>query len=219
MNSIAEKGGDTMCCNNSHCNNGCNFGRCINLGPFVAVDADCIIPPGGNGAAAAASIIPFASGIVPAILTTVAGGLIGTTSLVGFGTSVPGVTLLGTNIDLSTVVSEAFVVPRPGNITAISASFSVLAALAILGTTITVNAQIYRAPAGSTLFTPTGVSVNLSPLTGPLTVGQTVFGSASVPPVPVAVGDKLLMVFSATAAGITLVNSVTGSASAGITIE
>ncbi|MBE1556781.1 exosporium glycoprotein BclB-related protein [Sporosarcina limicola] len=188
--------------------------NCTVVGPFRAIDAACIIPPANKG-----TIIPFSSGLVPAVLTSIAGGLVGTTSLVGFGTSIPGVTILGNTIDLTSLLNEAFTVPRAGNLTAISASFSVAAAVAVAGT-ITVKAQVYRAPAGSNIYTATGATVDLAPsLVGPLAIGAITFGSASIPAVPVAVGDNLVMVFSITATGLTLINAVTGNASAGLTIE
>lgn len=199
-----------FCPPNGNGNNGCRA-----LGPFTAVDAACVIPPADTG-----SVIPFASGIVPVTLTTVLGGLVSTPAFIGFGTNILSPTVLGATIDLSGLFNEAFSVPRAGTLTAISASFTLTAAVTLLGTT-TINAQIYRAPAGSNTFTPTGVSVDLAPpVTGVLAVGTTVFGSSSnFPPVPVAVGDRLLMVFSSTTSGTDLAGVVVGTASAGITIS
>ncbi|HJF32929.1 MAG TPA: hypothetical protein K8V56_14300 [Sporosarcina psychrophila] len=193
--------------------NGSNV--CRALGPFTAVDSACIIPPANTG-----SVIPFASGVVPVVLTTVLGGLVSTPAFVGFGTNILSPTVLGTTIDLSGLFNEAFSVPRAGTLTAISASFTLTAAVTLLGTT-TITAQIFRAPAGSNTFTPTGVSVDLAPaVTGVLAVGTTVFGtSANFPPVPVAAGDRLLMVFSSTTSGLDLAGAITGTASAGLTIS
>lgn len=206
-----------MCTNNSMSHGcGCSKGNneCSTLGPFVAIDAACIVPPQATG-----SIIPFSSGVTPVILTSLITGLIATPSLIGFGTAVPGVTIVGNTIDLSGVVTEAFSVPRPGNITAISASFTATLAVTLVGTT-TVTATVYRAPAGSTLFTATSATVNLAPaFTGIIAVGQTSFASASVPPVPVVTGDRLLMVYSITTAGVAIAQVLTGTASAGITID
>lgn len=201
-----------MSCMNSMCG-GCgnHNNECPALGPFEAIDAACITTPPATG-----SIIPFASGIVPVVLTSIAGGLVGTVSLVGFGTSIPGVTLVGTNIDLSTLVgTEAFSVPRAGTITSISATFSATLAVDLLGT-VTVRAQIYRAVAGSNIFSPTTAFVDLAPSLSTIALGTIAFGTANVAPVPVAAGDRLLMVFSITSSGI--VASVTGNASAGINI-
>ncbi len=187
--------------------------NCTALGPFTAIDAACIVPPALTG-----SIIPFASGVTPVALTSLVGGLVGTPSLIGFGSAVPGVILAGNTIDLTGLINEAFSVPRPGLLTAISASFTLTVALT-LATSATVSAEIYRAPAGSNIFTPTGVRVDLAPtLTPAITVGTTLSGASSnFAPVPVAVGDRLLMVF--TLSGSALAGAVTGTASAGVTIQ
>ncbi|MFJ7972379.1 exosporium glycoprotein BclB-related protein [Psychrobacillus sp. NPDC096389] len=203
-------------CNNSSC--GCNFNRCTNLGPFVAVDADCITPP----VTRAASVVPFSSGITtPVLLVTTIGGLVGTVSTIGFGTANVGVTLAGGLIDLAGLTSsESFTVPRVGNVTAISANFNTLLAATVLTGTATIRAQIYRAPAGTNIFSPTAATVVLAPsLTAPVAAGQLSSGSASNFSVPVAPGDRLLMVFSTTATGLTAAVTVAGFASAGITIE
>jgi len=203
-----------MNCMNSTCGGCANQNnQCHALGPFEAIDAACITTPPATG-----SIIPFASGTVPVILSVVAGGLIGTVSMVGFGTSIPGVTLTGTNIDLSAVTgTEAFSVPRDGTITSISATFSATAALTLVGGTATVRAQIYRAPAGSNVFSPTDAFVDLAPALSTIAIGTITFGTRNVTPVPVAAGDRLLMVFSATSTGIAI-TAITGNASAGINI-
>ncbi|WP_233505438.1 exosporium glycoprotein BclB-related protein [Sporosarcina sp. BI001-red] len=188
--------------------------RCGTLGPFAAVDRDCISQAWAGGA-----IIGYASGIVPVALTSLAGGLVGVPFYIGMGTAVPGVMLANNTINLTGLVNEAITVPRNGSMTAISASFEVTVALAVVGETAVVNAQVYRAPAGSNMFSPTGVSVNLSPpLTSLITVGTTLTGSASfATPVSVAQGDRLLMVY--TLSGTTLASAVTGTASAGISID
>ncbi|MDM5230754.1 exosporium glycoprotein BclB-related protein [Lysinibacillus pakistanensis] len=203
-----------MNCMNSACGGCANKNNeCTALGPFEAIEAACITTPPATG-----SIIPFASGTVPVALAAVAGGAIGTVSMVGFGTSIPGVTLTGTNIDLAgaTTGMEAFSVPRAGTITSISATLSVTVAVATFTGTATVRAQIYRAPAGSNLFSPTDAFVDLAPALTSLVVGAITFGTRNVTPVPVAAGDRLLMVFSVTTSGAAAL--VTGNASAGINI-
>ncbi|KOS63215.1 hypothetical protein FJQ98_24490 [Lysinibacillus agricola] len=203
-----------MCMNNSMCGSGCGCGNkneCAALGPFEAIDAACITTPAATG-----SIIPFASGTVPVVLVALGTGLIGTTSIVGFGTSIPGITLTGTNIDLTAAAgTEAFSVPRAGTITSISASLSATVAVTIVGSA-TVRAQIYRAVAGSNVFSPTTAFVDLAPALSTIAVGTITFGTANVTPVPVAAGDRLLMVFSVTTSGVAA--TVTGNASAGINI-
>jgi BclB C-terminal domain-containing protein len=227
MNNITEKGGVTMgcfqgggcggrvvgCC---ECNGNGNGTTCpTNLGPIRAIDQACLPPAAGF---ARGSIIPYASGAVPVALTSLAGGLAETPFFLGFGTAVPGV-FVGGNIVLPTVgglLNEAFTVPRPGTITSIAATFTITVALT-LATTGTVRAQIYRAPAGSDTFSPTTAFVDLTPtLTPLLAVGTTLTGAAGAA-VPVNTGDRLLMVF--TLEGTLVAGAVTGTASAGITID
>ncbi|WP_336635614.1 exosporium glycoprotein BclB-related protein [Lysinibacillus fusiformis] len=206
-----------MCLNNSMCGcsgNGHGNGQCTALGPFIGIDAACITPPAATG-----SIIPFSSGTIPVVLTSLISGLVGTVSLVGFGTSVPGVALAGVNIDLtSSLATEAFTVPRPGTITSIAATISATVALTLTGTA-TVRAQIYRAVQGSNVFSPTAAFVDLTPALplATLLAGAIASGNANVS-VPVSTGDRLLMVFSITTSGATVLVTLAGNASAGITI-
>lgn len=212
-----------MCmCSRNHTNHGGCSGcmsecgsRCFSLGPFRGVRPGCSTPPNTG------SIIPFSSGITPVTLTTVVGGTVSLPTLIGFGTATaPGVAIVDNVLDLTGVpLNEAFSVPRNGNITAISASFTATAPVDVSGTA-TVTAQVYRAPAGSSVFTATNAVVNLSPsFTGPLAVGDTASGSANVAPVPVTQGDRLVMVYTIAGTGITVATPITGNASAGITIS
>jgi BclB C-terminal domain-containing protein len=177
-----------------------------------------------NDLVSGGNIIPYASGS-PIVLTTIAGGLTGTTSLVGFGNSATGVSLVGSNVDLTgaggTLLNFSFVAPRSGTLTSMAAQFSTTAALALIGTSITINAQLYSATAGSNLFSPVpGASVVLTPsLTGVVTIGTTATGTTTGLSIPVTAGNRYLLVYSATATGITLVNTVSGYASAGVNIN
>jgi len=193
-----------------HCGN-----QCFSVGPFRAISKVC--PPVRTGAG---SRIAFSSGIVPAILVSAASGLIGTVSAVGFGTSITGLTLVNNAITLPVVgtgVTEAFTVSQAGSITTIAATFTETVGITVpIVGSATIRAEIYRAPAGSNSFTPTGAAVNLTPsITGLVSVGAIFQGSATTD-VPVAVGDRLVMVFS-TSGG--LATTLTGAASAGITIS
>lgn len=208
---------DSMSHSGCGCSSRSGNAECQNFGPFLAVDAACIkqeAKPYTGG-----SMIPFSSGITPVALTSLLTGLIATPSLIGFGTATPGVTLVGETLDLSGLVTEAFTVPRAGNITGLSASFSATLAVTLLGST-TVTATVYRAPAGSTTYTATTATVNLAPaFSGVIALGATAFGSGSFAPIPVSAGDKLLMVYSISTTGVTVAQVLTGTASAGITIE
>lgn len=204
--------------NHGGCGGGCGDNRCgghndcKQLGPFTAIDRACIVPSPNKG-----SIIPFSSGITPVILGVVL-DVLTLPSQVGFGTAVPGIAILGNTIDLSAIVTEEFNVPRAGNITAISASFKETIGITLTGTA-TINARIYKASGNTSTFTATDASVDLV-ATGPISIGQVLSNSATFAPIPVAIGDRLVMIFSITlSTGLVNVVVFTGTASAGITIE
>jgi len=166
------------------------------------------------------TIIPYASG-TPVVMTTLLGGLAGTTSVVGFGSSATGISLLGGAIDATSLTNMAFSVPRNGTITSISGFFSATVGLALVGSTVTVQAQLFSAPAGSNSFAPVpGAVVTLAPpLTGIVSIGTTASGITTGLSIPVTAGSRLLLVYSATASGIGVLNTVTGYASAGVGIN
>jgi hypothetical protein len=98
-------------------------------------------------------------------------------------------------------------------IEAISATVGVLTAAG------TVRAELWSASAGSNTFTPTGVFVLLAPPFGPGVVvpGTSAFNTAAAA-LPVAAGDKLLMVFSLDTTA-TVLDTLTGFSSAGVAIS
>ncbi|MBP1995590.1 exosporium glycoprotein BclB-related protein [Paenibacillus eucommiae] len=178
---------------------------------------------GREGDAGPGAIIPYASGL-PITMTTIGGGVVGTTGLIGFGSSATNIALAGGVIDLTgaggTLLNMAFSVPRDGTITSISGFFSATVALAIATTTITITAQLFTETT-TNIFRPIPeASVTLAPpIPGPIASGASSRGTNYGLDISVSEGDRLLMVFSATAAGTTLVNTVVGYASAGVTIN
>ena len=170
------------------------------------------------------TIIPFASGL-PIAMTTIAGGLSGTSSLIGFGNSATGVSVIGGAIDLTggpgILLNQAFSVPRDGTITSLSAYFSLTEALSLVGTTVTITAQLYQSTTPDNIFTAVpGASVTLAPaFTGVLGEGTTSNGITTGLSIPVTAETRLLLVYSSTAAGVSLINDVAGYASAGLSIR
>jgi BclB C-terminal domain-containing protein len=166
------------------------------------------------------AIIPYASG-APIEMTTLLGGLAGTTSVLGFGTSATGISLIGGSINAATLTNFAYSVPRSGTITSISGFFSVTLGLNIIGSSLDIHAQLFSAPAGSNLFLPVpGAVANLTPsLTGVVNVGDTASGTTSGLSIPVIAGSRLLLVYSTTMTGFGVGNVVTGYASAGVSID
>lgn len=179
---------------------------------------------GVTGVTGGGAIIPFASGNSVA-LTTIGLGLAGLPGLVGFGSSGTLLSALGATIDLTgaagTLINFAFSVPRDGTINSIAAYFSTTADLALVGSTVTITAQLYSSTTPNNIFSPIpGTAVTLAPaLTGNLLAGAISSGALTGLAIPVTAGTRLLMVFSATAAGISLINTVAGYASAGVSIS
>jgi BclB C-terminal domain-containing protein len=177
---------------------------------------------GPQGIPGAGAIIPFASGTTPVTLTTALGELAATNALVGFGSNLSGVSIIGGTIDLAGLSSYAFSASRDGTITSIAAYLSIAAALALVGTTITITAQLYESTTPDDTFTPVaGASVTLAPaLTGIIAIGQISSGLTTGLSIPVTAGTRLLLVFSAAVtAGIDIAATVTGFASAGLSIS
>jgi BclB C-terminal domain-containing protein len=175
---------------------------------------------GSNGGA----IIPYSSGI-PVSLTTIAGGLAGTPSFVGFGSSAPSLSILGSTIDLTgaagTLLNFAFSMPRSGTIKSMSAYFSTTAALSLIGSTVTITAQLYSSTTPDNSFTAVpGASVTLAPsLTGIISLGAISNGITTGLNIPVTAQTRFLLVFSSSASGISLLTTTAGYASAGLSIE
>ncbi|OMF06659.1 spore surface glycoprotein BclB [Paenibacillus amylolyticus] len=179
---------------------------------------------GATGASGSGTIIPYASGL-PVVLTTVLGGLLNTSSLVGFGNSSTGVSVNGGIIDLTgaagTLLNFAFSASRAGTITSLAAYFSTTAGLSLVGSTVTLTAQLFRSTTPNNSFTAVpGALVTLAPpLTGILALGTISSGVTTGLSIPVSAGDRLLMVFSASVtAGIDVATTVAGYASGGLTI-
>jgi BclB C-terminal domain-containing protein len=132
--------------------------------------------------------------------------------------------VLGLNIDLTgssgLLANLAFSVPRDGTITDIAAYFSVVLGLSLIGTDITVHAQLYQSTTPNNIFTAIpGTEIILSPtLSGIINIGDIATGNLSGLNIPVTVETRLLMVFTITADGLNLVNTLTGYASAGVNI-
>ena len=183
-------------------------------------DPGMVGPAGTPGGGA---IIPFASG-APVMMTTLLGGLTGTSAALGFGNSVSGIPIVGGTIDLTgaggTNLNMAFIVPRDGTITSLSGFFSTTLAQSLIGTTVTVTAQLYQSTTPDNMFSPIpGAVVTLPPYTGIVAMGATTNDTTSGLNIPVTAGTRLLLVYSTTASGLSLINTLQGYASAGLAID
>lgn len=151
--------------------------------------------------------------------------------MLGFGNSFSGASISGGIIDLSKSNSsnptndpynQAFIVPRDGTITSIYAFFSTTVALSLVGTSVNVQAQLFKAASNSNSFTPiSGPTVTLLPsLTGIISTGSTSNGASTGFNTAVHAGDRLMLVlFPTITAGLDLRTTLTGYASAGIEIK
>ena len=180
---------------------------------------------GATGSSGAGTIIPFASGL-PCAATTTLGGILNTGVLVGFGNCAQGVTAFGGTIDLTggpgTAVNFAFSMPRDGTITSLSAYFSSTTAVALIGSTLTLQGQLYASTAPNNTFTPIpGANVTLAPaMTGVLATGTISNGLTTGLSIPLPAQTRVLFVGSATVtAGIDVPTTMTGYWSGGVTIQ
>jgi len=84
-----------------------------------------------------------------------------------------------------------------------------------------VRAQIYQSATPNNVFSPiAGTLINLTPaLTGAISVGTLLNGSLTGLNIPVTAQTRLMLVLSASASGLTLINTVTGYASGGLGIN
>jgi BclB C-terminal domain-containing protein len=156
-------------------------------------------------------------------MTTIAGGVVGVPAFLGFGNSASGLTVLGPTIDLTsaacTLANFAFSVPRDGTITSVSAFFSTSAALNLIGSSITIRAQLFASSTPDNIFSPLPAIVTLAPtLTNLISVGDIFNGITSGLGIQVTAQTRLLLVFYTNAVGLSLINTVVGYASAGVNI-
>lgn len=172
--------------------------------------------PAGNGA-----IIPFASG-TPVALATVIGGLLNTSSAVGFGLNLPGISAASGTISLLGLTNYAFSMPRDGIITSLAGYLSITAGLSLIGSTVTVTAQLFQSTTPNNTFVAVpGAVVTLAPsLTGLISIGDVSSGVNTGLSIPVTAGTRLLLVFSAeVTGGLDLGAAIAGYASAGLGIS
>jgi hypothetical protein len=191
----------------------------------TAPQVSLIGPAGATGATGAtgSGAVFLSSGSV-ATATTIAGGLVGTgpvfpisgTALV----AVPNATLTLASLDLgssSTLLSVAQTFPKTITLTKINGTFDTTAALSLIGSSVTLTATVYTGVSGSNVLTPPVGTLTCSPpaYTGILAIGdvRTCTGSGSV---TVNAGGRAVIVVSATASGVSLINTLVFGASFGL---
>ena len=178
-------------------------------------------PPGPEGPPGPGAIIPLASG-TPAQATTTLGGIANTSSSIGFGFNVPGIIVLGNEINLLDLSNTAFIVPRDSTLEGVFAFFSVTAALALVGSEVTVSVRVFESTTPDNAFTEIAAAATpLTPtLTGLISVGDILTGSTTGIGYPLTAGTRLLVVVSAeVTGGLDIATAVAGQVSAGLDIR
>lgn len=91
----------------------------------------------------------------------------------------------------------------------------------MIGATVVPSGQLYASSTPNNVFNVIpGSAVTLSPaLSGVIPIGSVSNGTVTGLSIPVTTGTRLLFVGSANAAGVTLINTVNGYLSGGISID
>jgi BclB C-terminal domain-containing protein len=179
-------------------------------------------PQGNPGPEGGGTIVYAASSGDPVALTTIAGGLTGQVAVLPLDGDQAGTgSLQGSVLDQtggSGEVVPAQTFPTDETIQSITLFSSTTLALSLVGTTVTVTAQLYTSTTPDNTFTPVpGAIVTAAPpLTGVVAIGTISNGITTGLAIPVTAGTRGVIVVSATAAGIGLVNAVPVYASASI---
>ena len=133
-------------------------------------------------------------------MTTVAGGVSG---------NVIALPLSGLGFDGAQPddVTQAF--SSNAVLTSVVGQITTNSSMSLIGTTITVTAQVYSAPPGLTPQPVPGSQCTAVPsFTGIIAIGTTATFNCSGLSIPILAGDVGYIQVSATAAGITLINSI-----------
>ena len=176
---------------------------------------------GPTGSAGGGAIFSSSSG-EPAVATTIAGGLEGTATVLPLSgsTSETGVSIIGGTIDL-TGITTGQPLARDGTITAVTGFSSLTVVQALVGTTVTQTISVWQSTTPDNVYTKIpGAEVTLAPpLTGILALGTVSSGIATGLSIPVTAGTNLIVVYSATASGVSLINTITADVGAGVVIN
>jgi BclB C-terminal domain-containing protein len=175
-------------------------------------------PPGPTGG----TVVYAASSGEPVTPTTIAGGLVGNVAVLPLqGDQAGSAQLTGGVLDLTGgpgafVPAQTF--PVDQTIESITVYTSTTAALSLVGTTVTVSAQLYTSTTPDNTFTPVpgALAIAAPSLTGVDAIGTISNGITTGLAIPVTAQTRGVIVVSITAAGLSLINAVPMYASASI---
>ncbi len=182
-----------------------SHGLCLNASNTVIT---CPTASGGH---------VFMTATSNATLTTIAGGLAGNVAVLplsGYVKTAYATPLSSGSIDLTPTAGSDTTPPytllADGTFTAIRGTLHLEQALSLVGTTVTVTAQVYSSPsATATLFPVPGTACTFAPaLTGIVAVGTSAQCSLTGLSIPYTAGSTAVLVVTATAAGVSLINTV-----------
>jgi len=179
-------------------------------------------PPGPPGPAGSGSIVYAASSGMPVTPTTIAGGLPGQVAVLPLDGAQAGTgQLVGGTLDLTggpgqVVPAQTF--PIDETIESMTVFSSTTQALSLLGTTVTVSAQLYTSstPDNTFVAVPGASVIAAPPLTGVDAIGTVSSGMTTGLSIPITAGTRGVIVVSVEATGIELINTVPMYASASI---
>jgi BclB C-terminal domain-containing protein len=175
-------------------------------------------PPGPTGGA----VVYAASSGEPVTPTTIAGGLVGNVAVLPLqGAQAGSAQLTGGVLDLTGgpgAVVPAQTFPVDQTIESITVYSSTTAPLSLVGTTVTVSAQLYTSTTPDNTFTPVpgALAIAAPSLTGVDGIGTISNGITTGLAIPVTARTRGVIVVSITAAGLSLINAVPMYASASI---
>lgn len=176
---------------------------------------------GATGAAGGGAIFASSSGSA-ATATTVAGGFSGTVAVLPLSgsTSDSGVSVVGGIIDLAGITTGQ-PLARGGTITSVTGFSSLTVAQSLVGTTVMQTISVWQSTTPDNIYTEIpGTEVTLSPaLTGVLAPGTVSSGILTGLSIPVTAGTNLIVVYSVTASGVGLINTITADVSAGVGVS
>lgn len=176
---------------------------------------------GVTGATGAGGVSFLMSSASNSDMTTTAGGLSGNVIVLPLsghiGTASTGITVVGGVLD-NTLLGLAQPFAADCTITSISGYFTSRNALALIGSTITIQAQLYTSSAFDNSLTPVpGALVTFAPaLTGIVGIGNVCNGVTSGLSIPISAQTTGVIVVSATMSGLTSPQTVTGNVSVGL---
>lgn len=179
-------------------------------------------PQGEPGPAGGGSIVYAASSGEPAVLTTGPGGLVDQVAVLPLsGDQAGSAQLSGPVLDMTGGPSQivpAQTFPTDETIKSMTVFASTTVAQALVGTTVTVTAQLYTSTTPDNTFTPVpGAVVTASPpLTGVVPIGAISNGITTGLAIPILAQTRGVIVVSVTATGISLINTVPMYVSASI---